>query len=498
MTEQQSRTIKSDRWSYLWLAIGAILLLFSNGRWIIPLAAWLAGVFIIRFLRTQKPIRGLILVLLMSIVVTIVAWQGMIPVPGVFYYLIAAGIGTTFFLPYLADRLIAPRLNGFASTLVFPLAWTTVEYLNSLANPYGTWGALAYTQYGNLPLVQIVSVTGVWGLAFLMTWFATVANWTWEQEFAWSRIRRGISLYAGILTLVLLFGGARLALFPPRSSTVPVAAITSSYDVPSEEALAAGDWESLRPAFATIQDGLLERSQQAADAGAEIIVWHEGAALMLKEDEAAFIERGRELASQEQVYLGMAVGALSDGFPNQPAENKLILIDPSGDVVWEYWKSIPVPGEPSIAGDGQILTQDTPYGRIAAVICFDMDFPSLIHQAGRARADLLLAPSNDWSDIDPLHTHMATFRAIENGFSLVRITGNGLSMAVDYEGRVLAAVDYFASGEQVMMAHVPVQGVTTIYSVIGDLFAWLSVAGLLGLIAWAVKRKQVSMETLPR
>ena len=490
MTEQQVRTTKLDRWSYLWLALGAILLLFANGRWIIPLATWLAGVFIIRFLRTQKPARGLILVLLTSIVVTIVAWQGLIPVPGVFYYLVAAGIGTTFSLPYLADRLIAPRLGGFASTLVFPLALTAVEYVNSLANPYGTWGALAYTQYGNLPLVQIVSVTGVWGLAFLMAWFASVANWAWEQEFAWSRIRRGMGLYAGILALVLLFGGARLALFPPRSNTAAVAAITSSHDIFSEEVLAAGDWESLRPAFATVQDGLLERSQQAAQAGARIIVWHEGAAPMLKQDEAAFIERGRELARQEQVYLGMALGALSEGFPNQPAENKLVLIDPSGDVVWEYWKSKPVPGEPSLAGDGLILTQDTPYGRIAAAICFDMDFPGLIHQAGKAEADLMLAPSSDWPDIDPLHTQMASFRALENGFSLVRITGNGLSAAFDYQGRVLAAVDYFTSGEQVMIAHVPIQGVKTIYSVIGDLFAWLCVAGSVALAGWAVIRRK--------
>jgi len=490
MTEQQSRTTKSDRWSYLWLAIGAILLLLANGRWIIPLAAWLAGVFIIHFLRMQKPARGLILGLLTSIVVTIVAWQGLIPVPGVFYYLVAAGIGTTFVLPYLADRLIAPRLNGFASTLVFPLAWTTVEYVNSLANPYGTWGALAYTQYGNLPLVQIVSVTGVWGLAFLMAWFASVVNWAWEQEFVWSRIRRGIGLYAGILALVLLFGGARLALFAPRSDTVRLAAITAAYDISKEEALAAGDWESLRPAFATVQDGLLERSQQAAQAGARIIAWHEGGALMLKEDEAAFIERGRELARQKQVYLGMAVGVLPDGFPNQPGENKLVLIDPSGDIVWEYFKSLPVPGEPSIAGDGLILTQETPYGRIAAAICFDADFPGLIHQAGKAGSDLMLVPSSDWEDIDPLHTQMASFRAIENGFSLVRITGGGLSAAFDYQGRVLAAVDYFTSGEQVMIAHVPVQGVRTIYSVVGDLFAWLCVAGFVGLAGWAVVRRR--------
>ncbi len=103
----------------------------------------------------------------------------------------------------------------------------------------------------------------------------------------------------------------------------------------------------------------------------------------------------------------------------------------------------------------------------------------------------MLVPSNDWPDIDPLHTQMASFRAIENGFSLVRITGNGLSAAFDYQGQVLAAVDYFTSGEQVMIAHLPIQGVTTIYSVVGDLFAWLCVAGFVGLAGWAVVRRKL-------
>lgn len=491
MAQQQSnnRVTKSDRWPYLWLVMGTILLLFSNGQWMIPLVTWLAPVCLMRFLRLQKPARGLFLVALTSMVVYVIAWQGMIPLPGIFYYIVAATIGLLYFLPFLADRFIAPQVNGFTSTLVFPLAWTTVEYLSSLASPYSTWGALAYTQYGNLPLIQMVSVMGLAGLAFLMTWFASVVNWAWEQDFLWLKIRRRIGVYVGILTLALLLGGARLALFPPASNTTVVAAITSSSDVYAEEAVEAGNMEAVRSAFATVQDKLLERSRQAAQAGAKIIVWHEGAASILKQDEAAFIERGRHFARQEQVYLGMAL--LTRLTPAPSMENKLVLIDPSGNIVWEYWKAKPVPGEPSLAGDGLIPSQDTPYGRIAASICFDMDFPELIRQAGKAKADLMLAPSNDWAEITPLHTHMASFRAIENGFSLVRITGNGLSAAFDYQGRVLATMDYFVSGgEQVMIAHVPTQGATTIYSRIGDLFAWLCVAGLMTFIGWAVVRRR--------
>ncbi len=65
----------------------------------------------------------------------------------------------------------------------------------------------------------------------------------------------------------------------------------------------------------------------------------------------------------------------------------------------------------------------------------------------------------------------------------------GLSMAVDYEGNVLAASDYFTTDAQVMVAYVPMQGVHTIYATIGDLFAWLSVAGLVVLIGFALARR---------
>ena len=47
---------------------------------------------------------------------------------------------------------------------------------------------------------------------------------------------------------------------------------------------------------------------------------------------------------------------------------------------------------------------DSPYGRLANVICFDLDYPGTIRQAGQAGADLLLAPSDDWQAVDPAHT----------------------------------------------------------------------------------------------
>lgn len=147
-----------------------------------------------------------------------------------------------------------------------------------------------------------------------------------------------------------------------------------------------------------------------------------------------------------------------------------------------------------VLGDGKVSTVQTPYGRLSSVICYDMSFLDTIRQAGQAGADVMLVPGYDWRGIDPYNTQIATFRAIENGFSLVRQASNGLAMTVDYEGNVLAASDYFTTDPQVMVAYVPMQGVRTIYATIGDLFAWLSVAGLVVLIGVAIARRRKAGE----
>src|SRR5438477_212327 len=86
---------------------------------------------------------------------------------------------TLMVVPYLLDRLLAPRLSllsGQLASLIFPLGQVACEYLRAHFLPYGFFFSPAYTQYENLPLIQLVSITGVYGLSFLMTWFASVAN----------------------------------------------------------------------------------------------------------------------------------------------------------------------------------------------------------------------------------------------------------------------------------------------------------------------------------
>lgn len=85
---------------------------------------------------------------------------------------------------------------------------------------------------------------------------------------------------------------------------------------------------------------------------------------------------------------------------------------------------------------------------------------------------------------------MAVFRAIEQGFNMVRHVSNGLSIAVDYEGRVYGMMDHYqTSGDRVLVAELPTRRARTIYSRAGDLFSWLSLAGLVALAAVAARRR---------
>ncbi len=498
---------KQDRLSYLWFALGILLLAFVTPRWTIPLAGWLTSVFLLRFVRTQPLLRGMLLLLLASGLVWGFALQGVIPASGVFYYLNVFAIVVAGLLPYLLDRLLAQRLGGLLGTLVFPLAVTTMSYLGALANPYtGTFGNPAYSQYGDLPLMQLVSVTGLWGIVFLMSWLASVVNWAWEQGFAWSQVRWGLLLYSGLLALVFLGGGARLAFFAPQGATVRVAGVTalhhdgllpaSTFAALDEQKTTQAQRQAARPVLAQIDASLLTLSQQEARAGAKVVVWPESGAAVLQEDEAAFVQQAQAVARASGIYLDMGLAVILPSQQPPFGRDESALIDPSGKVVWVYQKAHPAPDEWQrlVPGKGQVPVVATPYGRLSTAVCFDRDFLDIIQRVGQANADLLLVPTGDWRAIDPYHSQMAAFEAIESGSSLVAQADLGLSVAVDYEGHVLAATDFYTTDPEVMVAYVPMQGVHTIYATIGDLFAWLSMAGVVVLIGVAIARRRKASE----
>ena len=147
-------------------------------------------------------------------------------------------------------------------------------------------------------------------------------------------------------------------------------------------------------------------------------------------------------------------------------------------------------------GSGGIQVVPTANGRIAGAICFDADFPSYMRRAGLGTTELFVLPVNEWRSIKDIHFQMHVFRAIENGMPILRAAALGLSAAVDPWGRVLGVADHLAPGDSTLVAQLPIGHVPTLYSRVGDLFAWLCVAGLvstlgLGALASATRLARV-------
>jgi len=478
------------RLSLVMMLAGSLLVGFSMGRWLAPLAAWIGPVLILRYARDHKVGSGYLFVLAACILAFLIgfgsSWAGLLPL--LIVPILAVGFGFLWSLPYLADRLVGAQLKGFSSTFVYPLAATTLEFVLIRTNPFGAWGATAFTQYGDLLLMQIVSVTGMIGITFVMGWFASVANWAWENRTRGGEILKGVGAFGVVLAAVYTFGFLRLSL-APAGETVRVAGITPQSGMVLFNRFVA-DPAAARLEVQSHWDAYFGETVREARAGARLIVWPEGAGTVPFSDEASLIAQAQEIAQQYDIYLAIGMYAFDDGPDSSPpGENKFLLIDPTGAILIEHFKYGGRILDPyRVQGDGKLQTADTTFGVLSGVVCWDLDYPTVIQQAGQKEVGLILVPSNDWPAIDPVHSHMAAFPAIENGMSIVRQTSDGLSIAVDPYGRVLAQTDFFGSADRTMVAQVPVMHVATLYTAFGRWLGGILVVAFLLVVAYVVAR----------
>ncbi|HVJ22078.1 MAG TPA: nitrilase-related carbon-nitrogen hydrolase, partial [Polyangiaceae bacterium] len=184
-------------------------------------------------------------------------------------------------------------------------------------------------------------------------------------------------------------------------------------------------------------------------------------------------------------------------------DNKYLFITDAGEIVDEYRKHHPVPGEPSIRGDEPLRVIERPYGRVAGAICYDYDFPAMAREHARLGAELVVIPASDWRGIDPVHTLMSRVRAIEGGFALVRSARWAASGAFDARGRIRGWMSMTEPNERVDVVSVPVGREPTLYAACGDVVVLLSsvyLGALLLLGAWRVvsKRKRAVYREIQR
>lgn len=141
-----------------------------------------------------------------------------------------------------------------------------------------------------------------------------------------------------------------------------------------------------------------------------------------------------------------------------------------------------------------------PYGGVAPasllpMICYEDIIPTFVRRmwSEDGPASALVNVTNDswYGDThEPLiHLVLASFRSIETRRALIRSTNTGLSAFVDPLGRITSRTEQWQ--RQTLVAEVPLihDGESTVYMVLGDVLAWLS---LLVLIAGAVRIRRVS------
>ncbi len=486
----------SDRHTAIWsnpmfLAAATVAVLFlSEFRWGMSWLGILVPVLLLRFLRVSQSPKALLQVLGILIVgyTLAIAKIATHPIPIASSPMFGVPIGLMHFCTYTFYHLIRNHVKGPAAILLFPVAGTVFQWSIAALTPFSSWGVSAYLFIDNLPLAQSLSIFGMAGLNFMFLWFAVCIESFLSRD--WHR-STGVQLSLLLSIYLGLFAWGNWRLDQPLAGKwESAAAIKTDWHV-SQGFLSQAEQDDL---FSELAD----RSRRAALAGARVVVWTEASTMVRPENEAELVEKLQALARENNIHL---VAAYAAPVTEEPLtyENKYLWISADGIVQQDYLKRHPVPGEPAVKGEWMPDPTVSPMGLSSGAICFDFDFPEEALARAAMGADFVALPSSDWKGIDPIHSQMAAFRSIEGGFSTLRTTNLGLSVGINPYGQILSRMDHFDHSSGIMLVQLPVNGVTTLYSQIGDLPVYICIAiilltGISTLWSSGVRRREQAID----
>ncbi|MXV51111.1 hypothetical protein GS399_09035 [Pedobacter sp. HMF7647] len=388
-------------------------------------------------------------------------------VPAVIYTILIPLISS---LLVLASRFIVRKNNGWPAVLAFPVIYTGFEFLMFAISPDGTAGSIAYTQADFLPLIQIVSLTGVLGITFILSLFSSVISIAWINRNHFSRYRK--PLVASVLTIiaVLVYGFIRLQAGNKSKQQLKVGLISADEKFHNR---------SNTPDTLKSKAALNEYSKliaKAAASGAKLIVLPERAIDIDKQNQSATVSSIRELAMQNNVYL--VIGCAD--YSGEKVHNSSLVVSNTGLTEVDYNKAHLIKG---------LETQFNPGNSIGVfkfnklqtgtAICKDMDFGGYVRKYGLMQLNFLCVPAWDFTKDDWLHSRMAILRGVENGFSEVRTARQGRLTISDYYGRVVYEKNSSEGQTALLIGNVSLGGSATLYTRFGD---WFAIANLLTAI----------------
>ncbi len=391
-------------------------------------------------------------------------------------------------------------VRGLARAIAFAVAWAAFEWLRGHIFTGFPWNLIGYSWVGWLPVLQSVSVVGVYGLSLLTVLVAALPAAFGDA--AEPRRRVTVALAAGLALFAAIGGWGAVRLAGASTDTVPgvrLRLVQSGV----EQRYKWEPGERLR-----VFETHLELSATPAREPVTHLIWPETAIPFFIETDAANRMAVASVTPPGGLTLTGAPRAVRQPDGSVRYYNSLLVIDGDGTVRDSFDKAHLVP-----FGEYMPLRQYLPVGAIAGngaefsagpgprtlhlpglppvspLICYEVIFPgAVVDRADRPQWLLNLTNDAWYGETSGPHQHFAIsqVRAVEEGMPLVRSAQTGISGVADSYGRVTAELGLGVRG--VLDAALPkaIPG-TTIYGWAGD---WIFVVLLLGAATLALAARQ--------
>jgi apolipoprotein N-acyltransferase len=224
-----------------------------------------------------------------------------------------------------------------------------------------------------------------------------------------------------------------------------------------------------------------------AASGASLVLLPEKIGVLPPEQAEALQTRLAEMARENRMWLVAGLGVDT----GTERRNEAWWFAPDGTLTTKYLKHFMAPPEREFVSGNDFPVNHIDGANYGVAICKDMHFASLGRAFGSREAAVMLVPAWDFDDDAWLAAHMTKLRGVENGYTVVRASRNGLLSVSDAHGRMLAQVRSAPMPGASLLATVTVgERVPTIYTRVGDALGWLCIVGMLVLIPLSVIRSR--------
>ncbi len=390
-------------------------------------------------------------------------------------------VSVLFTIGVLLFRALLHFRTPFAAVIALPAFWSLTEYLASFAPANGTAGSLAYTQEHFLPILQVASITGPWGITFLLLLFpSAIVTYLYLHRRNRPHATSVLASSFALIVAAILFGAVRLAA-PTAPQTIKVALLDTDSVTFAKQPSAM---QSLITSYA-------QQAESLAHQGAKIIVMPEKTGLLLSTN-ASTIDPILQSAA-DRTGATLVIGMLH--VVNHDAFNQARIYTPNQPIA-TYDKQHMLPPFESDLTPGTSLTKlSNTTAPIGVAICKDMDF---IHPAldyGRAGIDLLLDPAWDFNIDRAWHGHIAIMRGVEGGYAIAHAAKFGFLTVTDDRGRILGETRTDSAPVASLLVDVPLHHDRTLFDRYGTWFpklAGLLLAAAVIRLAFAPRRTHTS------